>query len=147
MSVVRALLDNIKQEGKIHNISPDASVLEALQLMAKEQIGALLVMEDGDCIGIFTERDYARKGELQERAAKSTNIREVMTGEPLHTVSPLTTLEECLAVMDSHHVRHLPVKDGAKVVGIISIRDVVHGVVDYQIFLMQQFQNYIGGTS
>lgn len=146
MSTVRTLLDKIKQGG-VYSIPPDAPVMKALELMAEKQIGALLVMDGEECVGIFTERDYARKGEVQGRSAGKTAVRALMTPEPIHSVSSFTQLEECLATMDNYKIRHLPVREDGKIVGMISIRDVVHGIVEHQIFLEQQFRSYITGQT
>lgn len=147
MSTVRSLLKTIGQK-EVLSIEPRAGVLDAIRKMRDHKIGALLVMEKGDFQGIVTERDYAWKVELDGRSAHETPVREIMTpASYVHTVTPFTTLEECLALMNSYHIRHLPVVENGKVVGIISIRDVVQGIVEHQIFLLQQFQGYISGRT
>ena len=126
----------------MHAISPSATVLDALQLMAKENVGAVLIMEGEKLAGIFSERDYARKVVLKGKTSKDVAISEVMTGR-LVTVDPSWTADQCMALMDEQHIRHLPVLEHGKVIGVISIRDAVRAVVSEQQFAIRQLQNYI----
>ena len=107
----------------VHSISPNATVFDALQLMAEKEIGALVVLEDGKMVGIISERDYARKIILKGKSSKDTPVREIMTSEVIHT-SPDKKVRKCLSLMTKHHFRHLPVLDEGRVVGILSIEDV-----------------------
>ncbi|MSQ58531.1 MAG: CBS domain-containing protein [Betaproteobacteria bacterium] len=132
-------------EGKTHKIlsvSPDASVYDALQLMADKDVGALVVQNNDQLAGIFSERDYARKVVLQGKASKDTLVKEVMTSKVL-CVNPLQTMDECMALMTDKRVRHLPVIEQNKVVGVISIGDVVKEVIADQQFQIHQLEQYI----
>ena len=125
-------------------ISPEDTVFEALELMFEKNIGALLVMEKGEFIGIFTERDYARKVILKGRASKEILIREIMTESPA-TVSSDNTIEDCMRLMTNHFIRHLPVIDNGKLVGIVSIGDVVKYIIEEQRFIIENMEHYIKG--
>ena len=127
------------------SIKPDNTVFEALELMVEKNIGALLVMEENKFVGIFTERDYARKVILKGKASKETPIREIMT-EHVITVSPDSTIEECMQLMTNKYIRHLPVMESEKIVGIISIGDVVRYIIDEQKFIIENLEQYITGT-
>ena len=125
-------------------VSPDATVFEALELMFEKNIGALLVMEHGEFIGIFTERDYARKVILKGRASKEILIREIMTDNPT-IVSSDNTIEDCMTLMTNHFIRHLPVVDDGKIMGIVSIGDVVKYIIEEQKFIIENMEHYIKG--
>ena len=127
---------------EIHSIGPEATVLEALGLMEQKNIGALLVMQDGRLAGIFSERDYARRMILHGRSSKETKVREVMTPE-VFVISPDTTSGECMVHMTDRHIRHLPVLEAGRVVGVISIGDVVRSVIEDLRFTVRQLENYI----
>ncbi len=132
-------------EGKAHkilSISPDASVYDALQLMAQKDVGALVVLENNQLVGIFSERDYARKVILQGKASKDTPVREVMTAKVV-CVNPPQTVDQCMALMTDKRIRHLPVIDQNQVVGVISIGDVVKEVIADQQFQIHQLEQYI----
>lgn len=144
---VRAMLAEKKQQ-KLLQVSPDTSVIIALDTMREAKVGALLVMEGEHFAGIFTERDYAWKVELETKTAARTTVAEIMTpAEKVVSCSQFTTLEEALIRMDDHHIRHLPVIEDGKVLGMISIRDVMHGITRHQIFLAQQFSGSTGGRT
>ncbi|MBO0947208.1 CBS domain-containing protein [Fibrella forsythiae] len=130
----------------IYSVAPDETVYAALELMAAKNIGAVLVLEGGDLVGIFSERDYARKGILQGRASKDTLIRDVMTAK-LITITPEQSLESCMITMADKHIRHLPVLDGEKLVGIISINDVVNTIIHEQKARISSLESYITGSS
>lgn len=139
---VRHLLDH-KSSG-VSSIRPDASVLEALELMAREDISSVLVTEGEELKGIFTERDYARKVILRGRNSRDTIVRELMTTQ-LITISPQNTIADCMSIMTDRHIRHLPVMDGGKVVGVVSIGDVVKSIISDQEATIQQLAGYISG--
>ena len=143
MKTVKQLLD-----AKGHNvwiIAPDASVYEALTLMADKDVGALLVLEAGKLVGIISERDYARKVILKGKFSKDTPVHEIMTTR-LIFVHPEQTVQECMALMTDRHIRHLPVLTDEQVVGIISIGDLVKAIISEQEFLIQNLQDYIMGS-
>jgi CBS domain-containing protein len=133
-----------KGDSTVHAIEPTASVFDAVKLMAEKNIGALLVMERDRIVGVLTERDYARKVVLLARSSKDTRLSDVMTSAVIY-VSPSQTSEECMALMTENRVRHLPVMDGGKLVGLISIGDIVKGIISEQSFIIEQLQHYIAG--
>ncbi|MCG2768309.1 MAG: CBS domain-containing protein [Chloroflexota bacterium] len=128
----------------IWSIPPDATVFDALSLMAEKNVGAVLVMDAGLLVGILSERDYARKIILKGRASHDTRVREIMT-ENVVCVRPDQTTEECMALMTDKRIRHLPVIEGAKVMGVVSIGDVVKAVISDKDFVIEQLENYITG--
>jgi CBS domain-containing protein len=125
-------------------IGPDAKVLEALELMAKKGLGALVVLENDEVVGIMSERDYARKIMLMGRQSQDTPVRDIMTRE-VYGVHDDTTAEECMALMTDKHIRHLPVCKEGKLAGIISIGDVVKAVITDQKVKIENLENYIMG--
>lgn len=127
------------------SVSPESTVFEALELMGEKNIGALLVMEQNKFVGIFTERDYARKVILKGKASKDIQIREIMTEHPI-TVSSDTTIEDCMHLMTNKFIRHLPVMEGEELIGIISIGDVVRYIIEEQKFIIKNLENYITGS-
>jgi CBS domain-containing protein len=133
-----------KPDQTVHSISPAASVFDAVKLMADKNIGALLVMEDLKIVGIVTERDYARKIVLMGRSSKETPVRDIMTS-PVMSVRPDRTNEECMALMTENRVRHLPVIDGGKLIGLVSIGDLVKDIISEQKFTIEQLEHYIMG--
>ena len=133
-----------KPEQTIHTITPSTSVFDAVRRMAEKNIGALLVMEDVKIVGIITERDYARKIILMGRSSKETPVRDIMTS-PVMYVRPDHTNEECMALMTDNRVRHLPVMDNGKLIGLISIGDLVKDIIAEQKFTIQQLEHYIMG--
>ena len=133
-----------KPEQTVHTITPSTSVFDAVKLMAEKNIGALLVMEDVNMVGIITERDYARKIVLMGRSSKETPVRDTMTS-PVMYVRPDQTNEECMALMTDNRVRHLPVMDNGKLIGLISIGDLVKDIIAEQKFTIQQLEHYIMG--
>ncbi len=140
MRTVRQLLD--AKPAEIVSIGPDAPVIEALRRMAEREIGALLVMEGPALVGIVSERDYARKVVLQGRASKDTPVREIMTTQ-VRTVAPTDTVEHCMQLVTDRRIRHLPVLDGGRVVGVLSIGDLVKAVIEEQQQTLDQLQRYI----
>lgn len=134
-----------KPDGKVHSVKPTDTVLSALKLMADMHIGALLVMEGDKIAGIFTERDYARKVVLLGRASIDTPISEVMT-RAVRFVHPTNSAEECMALMTENRLRHLPVVDeGGKLLGMVSIGDLVKDIISAQQFIIEQLTHYIHG--
>ncbi len=128
----------------VWSISPDATVFDAIQMMADKNVGALLVTEQGKLVGILSERDYTRKVALKGKSSKQTAVREIITGQVIH-VSPSHTVEECMRLMTDHRVRHLPVLDGDQIVGVVSIGDLVNWIISAQTTTIQQLQTYIAG--
>lgn len=131
---------------RVHTVPPDSTVYEAMQAMAEHDIGALVVTEGDAIVGIFSERDYARKVILRGKASRDTMVRDVMT-ERVVTVEPAKTTGECMSLMTHHRIRHLPVVENGALVGIVSIGDVVKSVMEEQRFLIDQLENYIRGSS
>jgi CBS domain-containing protein len=126
-------------------VAPSTTVFEALQRMAEHNVGAVLVMSDARLVGIFTERDYARKVVLRGLNSRNTPVGDLMTGKLL-TVDRAWTADQCMALMTEHHIRHLPVLEGDQVLGVISIGDAVKAVVDEQHFVIGQLVHYISQT-
>jgi CBS domain-containing protein len=139
MTTVRQMLRN---KTDVYAVSPDDTVYDALMLMADRNIGSVLVMEGGELRGILTERDYARKGILQGRASKDTRVGEIMTPRII-CVAPGVTADECMVLMTDQRVRHLPVMEGGRVVGLISIGDVVRAILEEQRSTIDALQSYI----
>jgi CBS domain-containing protein len=126
------------------SVSPDAAVFAALEVMAERNVGALLVLDGERLVGIFSERDYARKVILKGKSSKEIPVREIMSTQVLY-VRPDQTVEDCMALMTDKRVRHLPVLDGERIAGVISIGDVVKAIIAEQEFMIEQLQNYITG--
>lgn len=126
-------------------IGADATAYEALELMAAKNIGALLVLENGHLIGVFSERDYARKVILKGKSSKSTTVRELMSSPPIH-VNPATSLRDCMVLMTENRIRHLPVMDKDVLLGVISIGDVVNTIISDQESTIEELEEYIAGT-
>jgi CBS domain-containing protein len=135
----------LQRKGRtVWTVGPDDSVYEALQLMADKDIGALLVLKEEKLVGIFSERDYARKVILKGRTSKETPVRDIMTTQVVY-VQPGYLIEECMALMTERHVRHLPVLQDERLVGVISIGDVVKEIISEQQFVIEQLEHYITG--
>lgn len=132
-------------EGKgrdIYSIDVNATVYDALQSMEEKNLGALVVLGDGELVGIISERDYARKVILMDRESRDTHVHEIMTADVI-TVGPDQSVTECMELMTEHRIRHLPVVDGGRLSGVISIGDVVKGVIAEQEALIIQLEQYI----
>ena len=143
MKTVANLLRS-KAHQSVHTVTPEASVFDAVKLMADKNIGALLVMEAEQVAGIITERDYARKIVLMSRSSKQTPVREIMTSAVMY-VRPDQTSEECMVLMTENRLRHLPVIDDGRLLGIISIGDLVKDIIAEQRFTIEQLEHYISG--
>ena len=128
----------------VYSIAPDASVLEAIQLMSERGIGAVLVMDGGALVGIVSERDYTRKVVLQGRASKDTRVEEIMTSDVI-TATPELTLEQAMRLVTERRIRHLPVTREGRVVGVVSIGDMVKTLLSLQKETIEQLKHYIGG--
>lgn len=142
MKSVRQLLQG--KGGKILSIEPDASVHDAMKLMADTNVGALLVLEHGKLAGIVSERDFARKLFIQDKSPRQLKVHEVMTRNVCY-VGPDQTSDDCMALMTEKRVRHLPVIDGSNVLGVVSIGDLVKDTISEQEFLIKQLEHYIHG--
>ena len=139
MTTIRQILAG---KPDVYSIDPDATVLDALKRLEEKNVGALLVMKGDRLVGIFSERDYARRMILHGRSSKETAVREVMTSQ-VFTISPEANAGECMVHMTDRHVRHLPVLENGRVVGVISIGDVVRAVIDDLRFTIRQLEGYI----
>ena len=126
-------------------IGPDASAFDALEAMEEKNVGAVLVVENGRLIGVFSERDYARKVILKGKSSKNTRVRELMSGSPV-TVNSATSLRDCMLLMTERHVRHLPVTDNDVLTGVLSMRDVVNIIISDQESTIEELEEYIAGT-
>jgi len=142
MGNVRNLLQ--KKGTIVHSITPDSSVYDALEVLESKNLGALVVVQDEELIGIFTERDYARKVVLKGRSSKDTCVGDIMTDRPVY-VSPDNTIDDCMQIMTDKYIRHLPVLDNGKLLGVISIGDVVKYVIEEKNFIIENLEHYIVG--
>ena len=138
--------DLVRSKGsRVYSVAPDVDVLQALKLMAEKNTGAVLVMKADKVVGILSERDCVRKLDLAGKTAQGTRVEEIMTSDVLY-VEASQSLEECMAVMIDKNIRHLPVYENGKLLGVISVRDVLKEVVDYQQFMIAQLEHYISGA-
>ena len=140
MGAVRNIIEG---KGKaVHCTTPDTTVYDALESLEEMNVGALVVVENGRLVGIFTERDYARKVILKGRASKETLVRDIMTERPIY-VTPDSTIEQCMQLMSDKWIRHLPVLENDQVVGVISIGDVVKYIINEKDFIIRHLEHYI----
>jgi CBS domain-containing protein len=140
MGTVRNLLE--KKGYAVYSIHPDSSVYDALELLEEKNLGALVVVEDAKLIGIFTERDYARKVILKGRSSQETSVRDIMSGRPVY-VNIDTSIEVCMQLMSDKHIRHLPVLSNGELVGVISISDLVTFIIYEKDSIIQSLEHYI----
>ena len=141
---VRQILD--EKGYQIHHVTPDTTVYDAIKLMGELGIGALLVMENEKLVGIFSERDYTRKVILKNRSSRETRISEIMTEKVLY-ITPEQTIDDCMAVMSRHHIRHMPVLENNRPIGVLSVMDVMRNILTEKEFIISQLENYISGTA
>src|SRR2546428_10843959 len=145
LNIMPKVRNILKEKGNaIYSIAPDQTVYEALELLVDKNIGALVVIDNGKFVGIFTERDYARKVILKGKASKETLIGEIMSANPI-TISSDESLEQCMKLMTNKFIRHLPVVDDGKLVGLVSIGDLVKYIIDEQKFIIENLETYIAG--
>ena len=142
MTHVRHLLAS--KPATLFSIAPDAPVIEAVRAMAEHGVGALLVMSAGTLAGIVSERDYARKVVLRGRASADTPVAQIMSS-PVLTVTPETTVQQCMVLMTERRIRHLPVVDGGRLIGVVSIGDLVKSLIEEQRRTIEQLESYIHG--
>jgi CBS domain-containing protein len=137
------VLDVIHKKGsEVFTVAPDATVFDAMKIMAQHNVGALMVLKDGKMEGIISERDCVRKVELAGKSVKKTKVAEIMTSKIIY-VEANQPIEECMALMIDKNIRHLPVYEGGKLLGLVSVRDVLKEVVDIQKFTISQLEHYI----
>jgi CBS domain-containing protein len=144
MTTVRKILEE-KAEARIFTVPSSATVFDALQVMCEGNTGAVLVTEGEKIVGIFTERDYAREGEVKGREARNTKVSDVMTSQMV-LIKPETTLEECAELMRKYHVRHLPIIENERVVGIVSIRRLAEALLEEDRGTIGKLESYILGS-
>jgi CBS domain-containing protein len=133
-----------QKAANVWSIPPEATVFEAIKLMADKNVGALMVMKDGRLLGVFSERDYTRKIALKGKSSKQTPVSDVIS-TPIISVPPGATIEECMRLMTEHRVRHLPVVEGEKLTGVVSIGDLVNWIISAQHVALSQMADYISG--
>jgi CBS domain-containing protein len=144
MTTVRKILDE-KPDAKVYTVGSNENVLDALKVMQEGNTGAVLVTENDRIIGIFTERDYAREGEIKGRCAKDTPVSDVMTRE-LVSIIPETTVQQCMELMAKYRIRHLPVVENDRIVAVVSLRRVIEAVISEKSSTILDLENYILGT-
>jgi len=140
---IRQVLE--KKGYMIHAIAPGTMVIDAIKLMTEAGIGALLVLEGGNLVGIISERDYTRKVILQNRSSLNTPVKDIMTSKVLY-ITPEQTVEECMVLMSKHRIRHMPVMENGKPVGVLSSKDVMNHIISEKDFIIHQLENYISGV-
>ena len=142
---MKTVNDMLRDKGhSVWSVAPDATVFEALELMAAKNVGAVLVLDGGRLVGIMSERDYARKVTLLGKTSRDTPVSEIMTGRVLY-VNADQTIQECMALMTEKRIRHLPVLEGDRVIGVVTIGDVGRAIISDQQFMLSQLEHYITG--
>lgn len=139
----RQLLDEKGYD--IHSVASDTTVYDAITLMSEKGIGALLVIDSGNLVGIFSERDYTRKVVLKNRSSRDTRVSEIMTSN-VFTITPTNTIEDCMEMMSMNNIRHLPVLENGRPVGVLSVMDVMKNILVQKEFIISQLESYISGT-
>jgi CBS domain-containing protein len=129
---------------QVYSVTPETKVFDAIQMMADKNVGALVVLSEGKVVGIFSERDYTRKVVLHGKSSKDTKVQELLS-TPVISANPGSSVEECMRLMTTYRVRHLPILEGEKLVGVISIGDLVNWTISAQSTAIHQLQNYIAG--
>jgi CBS domain-containing protein len=142
MKTISQFLDQSNRP--VYSVGPNATVREALEVMAQQNIGALLVLDDDSLAGIFSERDYARKVVLKGKSSSEAKVSEIMTSKVI-TINTKHTIDQCMQIMTDNHIRHLPIVNDENVMGLISIGDVVREMIAYQKSMIEQLQSYIAG--
>ena len=142
MGTVRNLLE--KKGNSVYSISPDSSVYDALEELEEKNLGGLVVVEKGKLIGVFTERDYARKVILKGRSSRETIVRDIMSSHPIF-VNPDNTIDDCMQLMSDKFIRHLPVLENDELIGVISIGDIVRFIINEKDFIIENLEHYITG--
>ena len=140
---VKQLLD--KKGNEIHAVSPDATVFDAIKLMSERGVGALLVMQDDQLTGVISERDYTRKVILKGRSSSSTTVQEIMTSNII-TLAPDNNIDQCMALMNENQIRHLPIVENGRVMGVVTIMDVIKNILSEKEFIIEQMESYIAGS-
>lgn len=142
MGTVRNLLE--KKGNAVYSVSPDNSVYDALEMLEERNLGCLVVVDNGKLIGIFTERDYARKVILKGKSSKETYVRDIMTERPI-VVTPNSSIEQCMQLMTEKFIRHLPVLENGQLIGVISIGDLVRCTIEEKDYIIDTLSHYISG--
>jgi len=142
MKTISQFLDHSQRA--IYSVSPDDTIRHALEVMALHNIGALLVLQEQKLVGIFSERDYARKVVLKGKSSNDAKVSEVMTSKVI-TINTKQSIDQCMQIMTDNHIRHLPIVNDTQVMGLISIGDVVREMIAYQKSMIEQLQSYIAG--
>jgi Predicted signal-transduction protein containing cAMP-binding and CBS domains len=140
---IRQILD--KKGYQIHTIAPDATVFDAIKLMCDKGIGALLVLENGKLVGIISERDYTRKVILQNRSSLTTPVKDIMTSKVLY-LTPEQTIEDCMLLMSKHPIRHVPIMENDRPIGVLSSKDIMKNLISEKDFIIHQLELYISGS-
>ena len=142
-TTIRQLLD--EKGYVIYSVGPDAMVFDAIKLMSEMGIGALLVLESAKVVGIISERDYTHKVILQNRSSLTTPVKDIMTRKVLY-MGPEQTVEECMVLMSKHHIRHMPILEEDKPIGVLSVKDVMKNIILEKDFIINQLEHYISGA-